>query len=234
MLHPHLIEKETEHTRVVQVDQDQTIEAHIKAGGSYTILFVQSGNTTLNTRFILDEGATLKAIWISHHIEEATQNIQVEFKGEGINANLSGIARLTGQQKLTTHTHLIHHQPNTNATQFFKRIIEDQAVSEFQGLVHVKSEAQKTDSNQFNHNLILSDKGRAIARPQLEIFADDVKCSHGATVGQLDEEQRFYLQSRGFSEDQANHILIQGFMDEIFDIIPAQLDPAKYRHLLYA
>ncbi len=225
------IDQNSQDSNVITIDQDHQFQATINAGATYNVVFVHSGDVTLDVHFVLEENSTLNATWLSHQTQNATQNIRVEFKGENINANLSGLARLKNTEHLTTHTHLIHHTPNTNATQFFKRIIEDRAVSEFQGLVHVKADAQKTDSNQYNHNLILSDFGRAIARPQLEIFADDVKCSHGATIGQLDEEQIFYLQSRGFSRVEAHTILLQGFMDEIIDRIPTQLNPQSFRKL---
>jgi Fe-S cluster assembly protein SufD len=106
--------------------------------------------------------------------------------------------------------------------QLFKGTLTDFSRSSFEGKILVRQAAQKTQAFQSNHNLLLSDRAHADSKPNLEIFADDVKASHGATVGQLDKEQLFYLKSRGFSESKAKELLVYGFCKEVVDAIPLE------------
>ncbi len=115
------------------------------------------------------------------------------------------------------HTVLNHEVEGGQSTQLVKSILTDRAMSEFSGAVHVAKGAQKTDSSQSNPNLVLSDTARAISRPQLHIYADDVKCAHGATMSQIDDDQIYYLQSRGISRAAAQSILMVGFADDVLD-----------------
>ncbi len=217
----------------VSGEQNLTITISLQPQSRLNLLVLQEGTgkstSQVSHTFNLEEGATLHTTWLTHQNHDTIQFVEVTFNGENSHADLCGLGRLKDTQHMLTQTNLIHIQPNTTATQYFKRIVEDAAVSDFQGLVHVKAEAQKTDSNQYSHNLLLSDQARALVRPQLEIFADDVKCSHGATIGQMDDEQVFYLQSRGFSIQEAKSMLLTGFMDEIIDKIPFSSDQATYR-----
>ena len=119
-----------------------------------------------------------------------------------------------------THTKVNHYSPSTTSTQLFKNILMDRSRSEYNGRVYVHPGSQLTDSSQRNHNLLLSDDARAYSRPQLEIYADDVKCAHGATIGQLNEQELFYLQSRGLSVPEARAILLHGFVEEVVDRFP--------------
>jgi Fe-S cluster assembly protein SufD len=159
-------------------------------------------------------------VWLVSPGQTSKRSILVNFDGEHIEANLNGLAFVNGTASVSTKTKLVHHQPNTDAKQFFKTLLNGAGQSEFNGLVYVKPEAQQTNSNQYNHNMILSDQARALSMPQLEIFADDVKCSHGATVGQLDNDHLFYLSTRGISTHDAKRILLEGFAEEIIDTIP--------------
>ena len=214
-------------------EQSVTIDIHVQKNARLNLVVIQAGTGTskscVSHAFILEEDAKLHTTWLTHDNQDTVQQIEVVFNGERCHADLFGLGRLKNTQHMLTQTKLIHVYPNTTAKQYFKRVVEDSAVSDFQGLVHVKADAQKTDSNQYSHNLILSDQARALVRPQLEIFADDVKCSHGATVGQMDDEQVFYLQSRGFSIHDAKGILLTGFLDEIIDEIPFEADQSTYR-----
>jgi Fe-S cluster assembly protein SufD len=230
--HQYTVEKSSTQNHVMTItameNLNSEIEFNLQDNAILNLLVIQEGaesaNNAVKHTFKLAQDSQLNVTWLSRQNKEISQHIQLDFNGEGINANLSGLASLKGSQKITTHTQLNHHSPNTNASQHFKNIIADEAVAEYQGLVHVKAEAQKTDSNQYTHNLILSDHGRAYTKPQLEIFADDVKCSHGASIGQLNEEHIFYLNSRGFSKHQAREILLTGFAEEIIDLIPVPMD----------
>ena len=112
-----------------------------------------------------------------------------------------------------------HKHPESKSNQHIKGILQKESSGVFQGKIIVFQDAQKTDAFQFNQNLLLSEKAEANIKPELEIYADDVKCSHGATTGELDEEMLFYLRSRGLNKNKAKKILIEGFVNELFDSI---------------
>jgi Fe-S cluster assembly protein SufD len=145
--------------------------------------------------------------------------IQSDFLGEGINHNLKGLYVLKNSQ--TCHNQVIfnHNKPNCSSNQLFKGILNDKSRAEFSGIIKVKEKANGTAAKQLNKNLLLSPEAKVDTRPQLEIKADDVKCSHGATIGQLQSEEIFYLLSRGISREKALEILTFGFAEEIIETI---------------
>ena len=158
-------------------------------------------------------------------------NLDVIHHGEGAQAAIDGLALIHGKQCADTHTTMDHAHPNGRCTQLHKTIVGDEAHAVFNGKVLVRKDAQLTNSAQQSRNLLLSGKARVDTKPQLEIFADDVKCAHGATVGQLDAEQLFYLKSRGLPDTQARNLLTFAFGAEIVHRIPvpslvAQLERA--------
>jgi Fe-S cluster assembly protein SufD len=158
-------------------------------------------------------------------------NLDVVQQGEGAEAVIDGLALISGQQCADTHTLMDHAQPNGRCTQAHKTIVGGEAHAVFNGKVLVREGAQLTNSAQQSRNLLLSPRARVDTKPQLEIFADDVKCAHGATVGQLDAEQLFYLKSRGLPDAQARNLLTFAFGAEIVHRIPvkslaAQLESA--------
>ncbi len=140
----------------------------------------------------------------------------------GANASLNGAWALAGNEQTHAHIHMEHAAEGCTSNQLFKGVLLDRARSSFEGKIYVHPQAQQTESYQANHNLLLSDHAFAASKPNLEIFADDVKASHGSTVGQLDATQLFYLRSRGISEDQAKKLLIQSFLREILDPLVAK------------
>ena len=147
-------------------------------------------------------------------------DLNVVLQGEGAAARIDGLALISGRQLADTHTLLDHAKPNGKSVQIHKCIVGGAAHAVFNGKVLVREGAQLTDSAQESRNLLLSSRAHVDTKPQLEIFADDVKCSHGATVGQLDAEQVFYLKSRGLSETRARSLLTYAFGAEIIDRIP--------------
>ena len=147
-------------------------------------------------------------------------NLIVTQQGEGAHAQIDGIALIGGRQLADTHTLMDHARPNGTCVQVHKTIVGGAGHAVFNGKVFVREGAQQTYSSQQSRNLLLSDKARVDTKPQLEIFADDVKCAHGATVGQLDAENLFYLKSRGLPERQARNLLTYAFGAEIIDRIP--------------
>ena len=142
-------------------------------------------------------------------------NIEVGFSGPGASAILRGIYLGDKSQHLDVRTYLDHAHPNCSSDQHFRGILNDKARGVFNGLVLVREHAQKTDARQSNKNLLLSRDARVDTKPQLEIFADDVKCAHGATVGELDDDALFYLQSRGIGKADAALMLTRAFAAEI-------------------
>lgn len=147
-------------------------------------------------------------------------NIEVIFSGEGASATLRGAYLGKKSQHLDVRTYLDHAQPHCESDQHFRGIMDDESRGVFNGMVLVRKHAQKTNAQQSNKNLLLSRDARVDTKPQLEIYADDVQCAHGATIGELDENALFYLQSRGISKHDAAQMLTQSFAAEITQSIP--------------
>jgi Fe-S cluster assembly protein SufD len=150
-------------------------------------------------------------------------------QGEGTQTSLDGLALIAGRQLADTHTCMQHARPSGRSEQLHKCIVGGGAHAVFSGKVLVKPGAQLTDSRQSSRNLLLTPRARVDTKPQLEIFADDVKCAHGATVGQLDEDAVFYLRSRGLSDQAARNLLTYAFAAEVIDRIPIASVRSKLR-----
>jgi Fe-S cluster assembly protein SufD len=149
-------------------------------------------------------------------------DLAVALNGEGANAEMDGLALISGRQLADTHTLIDHAKPNGRSVQLHKTIVDGAAHAVFNGKIFVRPGAQLTNSSQQSRNLLLSDKATVDTKPQLEIFADDVKCAHGATVGQLDAEQLFYLTSRGLPERAARNLLTYAFGAAVIERIPVR------------
>ena len=139
----------------------------------------------------------------------------VSLDGPGASVSLAGLSVLDGRRQAHVHTRVVHAVGQTQSRQLFKTIADGQSIASFDGLVSVAPGADGTDARQTNHNLLLSSRARVETRPQLDILADDVKASHGATVGRPNPEELFYLRSRGLSSEQAMSVLMRGFADEV-------------------
>jgi Fe-S cluster assembly protein SufD len=126
---------------------------------------------------------------------------------------------LEGKDHIENYSNVTHNKPNCNSHQLFKYLLKDSAEGVFNGLVKVNQLAQQTDSQQTNRNILLSKKALMNSNPQLEIYADDVKCGHGSATGELDDDAIFYLRSRGLDIETAKSLLIEGFVKEIIDQI---------------
>ena len=145
--------------------------------------------------------------------------IHVRLDGEGATCSLNGLYLATGEQVMETHTLIDHIRPHGTSREFYKGILDQKAQGLFDGLIIVEKDAQKTDSAQSNKNLLLSNTARANSNPELKILANDVKCKHGATIGQLDPAQLFYMRSRGISEADARRLLIYAFASEMINLV---------------
>ena len=144
-------------------------------------------------------------------------NIRTKLAGEGLECILNGLYLTRGDQLADHHMVVEHAQPHCASHEYFNGILDDKSKGVFHGRILVRQIAQKTDAKQTNKNLLLSDDATADTKPQLEIYADDVKCTHGATVGQLNEESIFYLRSRGIPKKTARRMLIHAFAGEIIE-----------------
>lgn len=167
----------------------------------------------------LDEGARYDALTLAAGARLARHETAVTFAAEQAECRLDGVTLLRGAQHADMTTRLDHARPQGTSRQRFKSVVEDQAHAVYQGQVRVAPGAVKTDAEQLSRALLLSDAAQADAKPELEILADDVKCSHGATVGDLDRDALFYLRARGLDVPEARALLIGAFAAEAIDAI---------------
>ena len=135
----------------------------------------------------------------------------------GTDATLNGLYIVNGMQHVDNHTSIDHAKPHGTSHEVYKGILDGKAHAVFNGRILVRKDAQKTDSKQTNKNLVLSDEAVIDTKPELQILADDVRCTHGATIGQLDAESMFYLQSRGIGKNEARSLLTYAFAQDIID-----------------
>lgn len=146
-------------------------------------------------------------------------NLNIAVEGQNCETKLNGVYLASGKQHFDNHTYVDHIAPNCNSSENYKGIIDDKATAVFNGKVMVQPDAQKINAFQSNQNILLSDDATINSKPELEIYADDVLCSHGSTTGQLDEEALFYLKTRGVSEISAKKMLIRAFVFDVLDEI---------------
>lgn len=160
-----------------------------------------------------DSNYTSYAISLGAELSRHTLNVKLS--DENIESTIDGLYVVNGNQHVDNHTTIDHAFPHTNSHQLYKGILDDKARAVFNGKVFVRKGALLTDAKQLNKNLLLSKDAHVDTKPQLEIYADDVKCAHGATVGQLDEDEIFYLKSRGLSPERARALLTYGFAEDV-------------------
>lgn len=198
-------------------------EVAVEEGAMMTLILqgsVASGWQFDALRMTLKRASSCKVYKLSDGKAVLRRDSKIELAGEGSEANISGTWLLDGDKETHVHVFVDHQEPHTHSMQLFKGVLTDGAHSSFQGKIMVRKKAQKTEAYQLNNNLLLSEKAQANSKPNLEVFADDVKASHGATIGQLDPEELFYLKSRGFSEEDAKACLIAGFCREVIGQLP--------------
>jgi Fe-S cluster assembly protein SufD len=189
--------------------------------------------TTLAT---LGRASSFNSTTITLGARLSRHDINVMLDHEGAECWVDGLYIVGEDQHTDTHSLIDHRQPHCTSHQLYKGILDGKSRAVFNGKVFVREGAQQTDAKQTNRNLLLSNEARVDTKPQLEIFADDVKCAHGATVGQLEEEELFYLISRGLNPEIARNLLTYGFAEEVIEkikveSIKAQLDEAVLNRL---
>jgi len=181
-----------------KIQQENTDSFHI--GGTH---IKQHRNSRVESHSISLGGAIVR------------NDIVTDLAGEGAEIILNGLYMGNGRQHVDNHTLVNHSKPHTRSDEYYRGVLDGRAQGVFNGKVIVHKDAQKTDAAQSNANLLLSDHAEIDTKPELEIYADDVKCSHGATVGQLDKNMLFYLRSRGLDEETAKSLLTFAFADEV-------------------
>lgn len=180
---------------------------------------VQSANLIDNTYIAQKSDSHASVHTFSFGGNITRNNLNFYHQGEHIESTLKGIT-IIGDKQLVDHYTLVQHAtPNCESHQNYKGIFDGNSTGVFNGKIYVEREAQKTDAFQQNNNILLSEKATINAKPQLEIFADDVKCSHGCTIGQLDESAMFYMQSRGIPKKEAKALLMYAFSNEVIESI---------------
>jgi Fe-S cluster assembly protein SufD len=201
----------------------QVVEAYVGEGASFDLYELEETHTetTRVSNMYVEQKSDSHArlCGITLHNGLTRNSTKVKLVGEGADIQLSGVAIADKKQRVDNNTSIDHIAPRCTSNELFKYVLDDTAVGAFAGLVVVRPGAQKTSSQQTNRNLCATREARMYTQPQLEIYADDVKCSHGATVGQLDENALFYMRARGISMKEARLLLMFAFVNEVIDKI---------------
>ena len=189
----------------------------------YILQNIHNRATSINSVAIRQENNSVATTHTSTmHGGFIRNNLEFILNGENAEANAFGMAFIDRKQHVDNFTKIIHAKPHCRSNQIYKNVLDDEASGAFTGRIHVARDAQQTNALQQNSNLLLTDSATMQTKPQLIIDADDVKCSHGATVGQLDKEALFYLQARGIGEDKAKLMLMNAFAHEVVQKIKVE------------
>lgn len=178
------------------------------------------GETVLPPVVRLEAGEKRSAAFVVPRGVSGSFEVVYELAGEGAELDLTGVYACCGEQKVDFRITVKHLCAGCVSHQLFKGLAEDEARVKFEGLVYVAAGAEKTEALQENHSLMLSENAFVQSSPQLEIYADDVVCSHGATVGSLDENEQFYMRSRGISLEEARRLQILSFLSPVLEGLP--------------
>lgn len=177
----------------------------------------EGAHHTATTQSYLEAGSDYSLTTVELGAALSRHDINAVLDGQGAECRLYGLTQLQGRQHVDHHTTIDHAKPNCNSWELFNGIYDEQSRGVFTGRIVVRPGAQQTDSKQTNNNLLLSGMARADSQPQLEIYADDVKCTHGATLGPIDDAALFYFQSRGIEAEAARNLITYGFGVEILN-----------------
>lgn len=192
----------------------------------YKLQLEDNSASLVDTTQVFQEGkSTFTCTTITLSGNMVRNNLNLVLNGEYCEGNMNGLYMLNGNTLVDNHTSVDHAFPNSLSNEMYKGILDDKSTGVFNGKIFVRKDAQKTNAYQSNKNLLLSDEASINTKPQLEIWANDVKCSHGATTGKLDKDMLFYLKARGISEKSAKAILMNAFAHDVLDTI--SLDSVK-------
>lgn len=181
-------------------------------------------NEEVNLQIDQEAGSHVKIVVINFETSrsrdiEISNRIFIEQQGEGCETEIYALAFLHGSESVTTETHVTHAVGGGSSNQLIKFVLDDNARGRFIGDLKIAPDAQQTEAHQTNRNLLLSETAEMRTQPQLEIYADDVQATHGASTGQLDESALFYMQQRGIGQQKARQLLVNAFMKEVLDTI---------------
>jgi len=206
---------------------------NIKSGETFERVFLNEPEVSLHV--VQEAGSRVKIHVLNMPVEtsidrhtdiskqscssEAKNTITVEQKGENCSTEIFGLVFLHGEEKVTTETHVTHAVGGGTSNQLIKFVLADQSRGHFIGDLKIAQDAQQTEAHQTNRNLLLSEDAEMRTQPQLEIYADDVKATHGASTGQLDESALFYMQQRGIGKQKARQLLVGAFMKDVLATI---------------
>ena len=175
--------------------------------------------TTIPQRIVVEGDAKVDVVMLVYPGISCDVKLDVHLVGEGAEANIYGAYVCGGDEKVKIAVDMHHDVPHCNSRQLFKGIAGGRSRVDFYGKIIVAQDAQRTEAYQENHNILLSDEAKVDTKPQLEIYADDVKCSHGATIGRLNEEEQFYMRSRGISLEDAKVLQMISFIAPVLENI---------------
>ena len=245
MVQPHLLLIADAQSDVTFVDEQVSqsadlpgfhngvVELYLKRGARATYLQIQNWSRRLwgisHQRAVLDADSQLHwaAAGLGSRLHWTAQDVCL--RAPGSNSKLFGLTFADGRQHLDYQTRQDHTAPHTESDLLFKGVVLDRARTVFRGVLHLRKEAQQTNAYQATHSLLLSPRARADALPILEIEADDVRCKHGSTTGRVDDEQIFYLMSRGLSRQDAQRLIVQGFFETVVTEFPVEGVQEKIR-----
>lgn len=245
MVQPHLLLVADAQSDVTLVDEQVSqsadlagfhngvVELYLKRGARATYLQIQNWSRRVwgisHQRAVLDADSQLHwaAAGLGSRLHWTAQDVWL--RAPGSNSKLFGLTFGDGRQHLDYQTRQDHTAPHTESDLLFKGVVLDRARTVFRGVLHLRKEAQQTNAYQATHSLLLSPRARADALPILEIEADDVRCKHGSTTGRVDEEQIFYLMSRGLSRQDAQRLIVQGFFETVITEFPVEGVQEKIR-----
>jgi Fe-S cluster assembly protein SufD len=195
-----------------------------ECGGNYDVvadeplmLYQLCGVGDHTTTIRLGEGAKAKVVFAALDGGDTSYTYRVELNGRGAEVELYGVFVAREGANIKVHTEMRHNAPRCRSNQQVRGVAAERGYGLFDGLVYVAPDAQQTEAYQQSRNVLLAPSARIQTQPQLEIYADDVKCSHGATVGQMNEEEIYYMRQRGLSEEDARRLQLGGFVQEIAD-----------------
>ncbi|MCK9628437.1 MAG: Fe-S cluster assembly protein SufD [Bacteroidales bacterium] len=213
-------------THTLSMDEFRTesdLDINLSEGSRVNIVIMQNEHNgsshKMNFNIKQAKDSYLRMNIISLHGARLENHVSATLEGEGAVCELNGLYLVDGKQEITTSVNMLHLVPHCHSSQLFKGILDDESKAVFSGLINVARDAQKTEAYQANHNLLLSRKAKVYAQPQLEIYADDVKCSHGATSGRLDELALFYMRSRGIGLHEAKLLQQLAFVYDVLEKI---------------
>lgn len=219
-------------------DMSADLEITISGGAELNLILKQTAVNakalTTNTTINCEANSRINISTVNIEPRGIANTLIVNLNGEGAEAMLNGLYVVGGEGSIENRTEIHHHAPHCTSTELYKGILDGKAVAKFAGLIQVAPGAQKTAARQTNRHLLLSPDAHGYAQPHLIINADDVKCSHGATSGQIDREQLFYMQQRGIDAATAQRLLVAAFANEVVALIPDEATRQELTALLSA